>query len=114
MLENSLFKNAQLSNSAASGFQGRALHAVGWNDLTARINAARDLRELLKQDLVLGAASFTDAAAGYFVPGEESERSINHNALGASKGLEDNELNIHSAAGVDLSDDSHNQGCREQ
>ncbi|XUU61341.1 hypothetical protein ACRAQ6_03450 [Erythrobacter sp. HA6-11] len=103
-----------MSNSSGSGFQSRALHAVGWNDLTARINAARDLRELLKQDLVVGAASFTDAAAGYFVPGEEGERSINHNALGASKGLEDSELDSEIAAGVETSDDSHNQGCREQ
>ncbi len=113
MLENSLFKNAQLGEEAAPAFRGRALHAVGWSDLTARINAARDLRELLKQDLVLGAASFTDAAAGYFVPGEERKPSINHNALGASKSLEDSELSIENAAGAEPSDGSLNEGCRE-
>ena len=87
MLENAPFNPASFNEPNPSAIRGRALHAVGWSDLTARINAARDLRELLKQDVVLGAASFTDAAAGYFVPEVDGKRAVNHKPLEASKGL---------------------------
>ena len=90
MFEKTPFHSAQSQGSDAAAVQGRALHAVGWNDLAARINAARDLRELLKRDLVFGGASFTDAAAGYFVPQENGKPPVNHNALGACKGFEGN------------------------
>lgn len=113
MLENTPFNPAQLQERDPSQFGGRALRVVGWSDLTARINAARDLRELLRQDLVLGAASFTDAAAGYFVPDEEGKRAVNHNALEPCKGLEDKKIDIENAEAADHADRFTEQGCRE-
>nr|WP_298931646.1 hypothetical protein [uncultured Erythrobacter sp.] len=63
---------------------GGALRAFEWNELTARLNAARDLRLLMRRDSNLnieGAASFGDAAASYFKALEEEEHVINPNAL---------------------------------
>lgn len=49
---------------------GDALRALDWRELTTRLNAARELRLLLKNDhqkpIGSGAASFSDAAARYF------------------------------------------------
>lgn len=70
---------------ANAGSGGKALRAIGWAELTARINAARDLRRVLLDDGPLLIASFGDAAAGYFATVEEGKRSINHNALGGRK-----------------------------
>lgn len=67
-----------------TGSKGKALRAFGWHELTARINAARDLRQVLRQDTCLVAASFGDAAAGYF-NGDQGKRSVNPDALGACK-----------------------------
>jgi hypothetical protein len=62
-----------------------ALRAFGWHELTARINAARDLRHVLREDSNLFATSFHDAAAGYFADLDQGKRCVNSNALGASK-----------------------------
>lgn len=113
MLENAPFNPERFHERDPSTFRGRALHAVGWNELTARINAARDLRELLKQDLVLGTASFTDAAAGYFVPSDQGKPDVNHNVLGHCKSLDDNRSSTQNASGADLQEGSQEQGCRE-
>ena len=63
----------------------RALRAFGWSELTARINAARDLRQVLRSDASLMTASFGDAAAGYFASADHSKRAVNPDALEGSK-----------------------------
>lgn len=69
---------------------GDALRAVEWSELTARLNAARDLRLLLRTEsrapIEPVAASFGDAAASYFALIEDSEPNINPDALGQWKG----------------------------
>ncbi len=69
---------------------GDALRAVEWSELTARLNAARDLRLLLRTEtrapIEAVAASFGDAAASYFALLEDSEPNINPDALGQMKG----------------------------
>jgi hypothetical protein len=68
---------------------GGALRAVEWSELTARLNAARDLRLLLRTEsqapIGAVAASFGDAAASYFALLDDSQRDVNHDALGQSK-----------------------------
>lgn len=80
MYESHLFK----ASAAASGRRS-ALRAIGWHELTARISAARDLRQQLMKDSSMATASFGDAAAGYFGSGDEYKRDVNPNALGARK-----------------------------
>jgi hypothetical protein len=69
---------------------GDALRAVEWSELTARLNAARDLRLLLRSEarapIAAVAASFGDAAASYFALVEDGEPDVNHDALGQLKG----------------------------
>lgn len=71
---------------------GDALRAVEWSELTARLNAARDLRLLMRHESQTNiedvAASFGDAAASYFALLGESERDVNPDALGRSKALD--------------------------
>ncbi|MEP2735191.1 MAG: hypothetical protein ABJP34_02750 [Erythrobacter sp.] len=82
------------------GQERTALRAFAWSELTARIDAARDLRQVLRNDALVEATSFADAAGGYFVsegnnkPNSEpnSKRGVNPNALEASKGLGDNKV----------------------
>lgn len=68
---------------------GDALRALDWNELTARLNAARDVRSVLRRDTGLHiegcAASFGDAAARYFAELEQSEPHVNPDALEARK-----------------------------
>ncbi|MFN3863933.1 MAG: hypothetical protein ACK4RT_06595 [Erythrobacter sp.] len=74
---------------------GDALRAVEWSEITARLNAARDLRLLLRSEsqgrIEAVAASFGDAAASYFAMIEDHEPAINHDALDAPKGLGGND-----------------------
>jgi hypothetical protein len=74
---------------------GEALRAVEWSEITARLNAARDLRLLLRGEsqgrIEAVAASFGDAAASYFAMIEDNEPAINLDALDASKALGDTE-----------------------
>jgi hypothetical protein len=69
---------------------GDALRALEWSELTARLNAARDLRMLLRTEsqgaIEAVAASFGDAAASYFALLDDGEPEINLDALGQSKG----------------------------
>jgi hypothetical protein len=69
---------------------GDALRALEWSELTARLNAARDLRLLLRTEsrapIEPLAASFGDAAASYFALIEDSEPDINPDHLGKLKG----------------------------
>lgn len=68
---------------------GEALRAMEWSELTARLNAARDLRLLLRIEnqapIEAVAASFGDAAASYFALLDDSEPDVNPDALGQSK-----------------------------
>ncbi len=70
---------------------GDALRAVEWSEITARLNAARDLRLLLRTEsqapIEAVAASFGDAAASYFALLDDSEPGVNPDALGQSKAL---------------------------
>ena len=70
---------------------GDALRALEWSELTARLNAARDLRLLLRTEshapIEPAAASFGDAAASYFALLDDGEPGVNPDALGQSKGL---------------------------
>jgi hypothetical protein len=70
---------------------GEALRALEWSELTARLNAARDLRLLLRTEshapIEQTAASFGDAAASYFALLDDSEPGVNPDALGQPKAL---------------------------
>jgi len=74
---------------------GEALRAVEWNELTARLNAARDLRLLMRTEsqapIESVAASFGDAAASYFALLGDDEPGVNPDALEQSKALGANE-----------------------
>lgn len=69
---------------------GEALRALEWSELTARLNAARDLRLLLRHEasapIEAVAASFGDAAASYFALLEDNEPDVNLDGLGHLKG----------------------------
>ena len=81
----------------SASVSGGALRLLDWNELTARLNASRDLRQLLKRDETLGiseaSGSFADAAARYFRTCEEQggeqsegrEPDVNPVALEPSK-----------------------------
>lgn len=74
---------------------GDALRAVEWSEITARLNAARDLRLLLRTEsrgqVDSVGASFGDAAASYFAMIDENEPAINLDGLECSKGWDDKE-----------------------
>lgn len=77
------------SRDPVPGQGGDALRAMEWSELTARLNAARDLRRVLRRDSRVNidatASSFGDAAATYFQLLGESKRAVNPDALGGSK-----------------------------
>ena len=75
-----------------------ALRAIGWGELTARINAARDLRQVLRRDNSYFVASFGDAAAGFFSSHEESKRAVNPDALGHRKAIRRMDVDIDGDA----------------
>ena len=71
---------------------GDALRAMEWSELTARLNAARDLRLLLRTEsqapIESAAASFGDAAASYFALLDDGQPAVNRDPLGQSKALD--------------------------
>lgn len=73
----------------ATNSERTALRAFGWSELTARIDAAQDLRRVLRNDALVEATSFADAAGGYFVSEVSGKQPVNPNALEACKGLAD-------------------------
>ena len=84
---------SRITSPATKGVsRSTALRAFGWHELTARINAARDLREELAGDATLMTSSFADAAAGYFAVGEQSKRDVNPNALEAGKACDGKDI----------------------
>ncbi|MEQ5788215.1 hypothetical protein J3454_09945 [Erythrobacter sp. NFXS35] len=84
---------AERFESRAARRSGDALRAVEWSEITARLNAARDLRLLLRDEsrgqIDAVGASFGDAAASYFAMIDENEPGINLGALECSKGWDD-------------------------
>ena len=80
--------------------EGSALRAICWQELTARINAARDLRQVLSRDQACLTASFADAAAGYFSDVEEGKRAVNPDALGHRKASNCMEVREEGDAGT--------------
>ena len=68
---------------------GDALRAIDWRELTARLNAARELRRELREEAILCAgasgATFGDAAARFFNTLGDGERPVNPDALEACK-----------------------------
>lgn len=66
-----------------------ALRAFGWSELTTRINAARELRRLLRNDALVEASSFADAAGGYFVSEGMSKQTVNQSKSELAKCLSD-------------------------
>lgn len=82
---------------------GDALRALDWTELTTRLNAARELRLLLRRDsqnpIGASAASFGDAAARYFHDQLlESERPVNLDALEGRKASQGNVPGIEGNA----------------
>ena len=75
--------------AALRGQDRTALRAFGWSELTARIDAARDLRQVLRNDALVEASSFADAAGGYFVSEGSGKQRVNPKALEARKSLAD-------------------------
>lgn len=76
-----LVDSGDVANAGAPAGAGETLRMLDWNELTARLNAARDLRLLLKRDASsAGSEGFALAAARYF-----RTRDVNPVALGGSK-----------------------------
>lgn len=93
------------SGDLGDGAEAIPLRAIEWSELTARLSAARDLRQLLRGDVAAQSGSaalgFADAAAQFFRASEEicdemskgsdqqeikdDERCVNPNALGPRK-----------------------------
>lgn len=80
--------SADTTRGQARGQERTALRALAWSELTARIDAARDLRQVLRNDTLVEATSFADAAGGYFVSEGNSKQRVNPNDLEGRKGLE--------------------------
>jgi hypothetical protein len=84
----------QLPAPRPSRRAGEALRAVEWSELTARLNAARDLRLHLRTEgqapIEAVAASFGDAAASYFALLGDGQPDINSHGLGQLKGPDAN------------------------
>ena len=98
-----------------NGDGGDTLRVVGWSELTARLNAARDLRLVLRRDAhgnaVNGPGSdhsnFADAAARYFRTRHCEEPDVNPVALEHLKGSPGM---IHEHDEIKNQNDSHNEG----
>jgi|GEM_PF-659861 len=66
---------------------GVALRAMAWEELSARLNAASELRHMLRQDSHYSVGSFGDAASGYFASLEQSKLDVNQTALSGGKSV---------------------------
>ena len=81
------------AHEADSADEASSLRAIQWSELTARFDAARDFRELLRKDMnaKLGGEpdvadiGFAKAAARFFRANEEDQRAVNHKGLEARK-----------------------------
>lgn len=92
--ENTLGEDLQIgSTDSAPGETvdgAGSLRMIEWSELTARLNAARDLRLVLRRDAnkadADSTASFADAAARYFRTRDYNEPGVNPVALEQFKG----------------------------
>ena len=79
------------------------LRAIEWSELTARLSAARDLRQLLRADMGAEIGSqelgFADAASQFFRNGEDDEGGVNHSALERRKASSGTNENTESNRG---------------
>lgn len=77
------------SDEGGAFVEALPLRAIEWSELTARLSAARDLRQLLREDIgaQVGAQdiAFADAAAQFFRTNEDDERCVNPTALEGRK-----------------------------
>ena len=65
---------------------GTGLRPISWAELSARLAAARDLRDVLRPAAAAsGSASFASGAAAQFAAQGEGIRNVNPDALGAGK-----------------------------
>lgn len=86
-------QGAAESYETASHDVATPLRAIRWSDLTARLSAARDLRQLLREDVNAklrhekgeGDIDFANAAARFFRANEEDQRAVNHMGLEPGK-----------------------------
>ncbi|MEM7780395.1 MAG: hypothetical protein AAF697_08410 [Pseudomonadota bacterium] len=77
-------------SSEASRFAGELpLRAFDWEELTARLSAARDLRRVLRKDAYGSASQFADAATRFLNHGEEHQSDVNLVVLEQPKGSSD-------------------------
>ena len=83
------FSRGQASDSNQRSHDRTALRAFDWSELAARIEAVRDLRQILRNDALVESSSFADAAGGYFVSEGNNKQRVNPIALEAGKGLAD-------------------------
>ena len=65
------------------------LHSIEWNELAARLTAARDLRQLLRKDIAAQVnaedLAFADAATQFFKTNEGDELCVNSTVLDGRK-----------------------------
>lgn len=87
---------------------GEALRALEWGEITARLNAARDLRLLMRHEarapIEAVAASFGDAAASYFALIDDGQPDVNLDALGQSKAFDATQGNDEPTRSADAHD----------
>ena len=84
---------ADAESVGADAGEATSLRAIEWSDLTARLTAARDFRELLRKDMTPKLDGETDgadigfakAAARFFRANEEDQRAVNQKGLEARK-----------------------------
>ena len=80
-----MFESKPISVTGFEHGESGALRAIAWPELTARINAARDLRQVLRRENPCLLASFSDAAAGYFSTLDDGKPVVNPDGLGDRK-----------------------------
>lgn len=75
------YGEAQHDPAHADAAGAGELRAFEWSELTARLNAARDLRHLLRREsgrsIGASASHFADAAARYFRTKEDGKANVN-------------------------------------
>ena len=65
---------------------GELLRRIDWNELTARLNAARDLRRVLRPNSGGCEGEFADAAAHFLNGRDENQTDVNLVGLEQNKG----------------------------
>ena len=87
------------------------LRTIEWSELTARLSAARDLRQLLREDIGAGKGerelAFADAAAQFFRTGEDDERGVNLSALEGRKASSGMYQNVNGVSDENTSHANH-------